>query len=219
MQALFVVDIDHYNNWKPDDIEKDGQKKQVAEEIKRLLEKKRARNEIIIFIVLSHRDKITGQEAQLRYNPQDTVQNNESLISKALKKLGINYTQAAIEVESGVCVVCDELTENYRLAPFLEHRHREPFEATFIKNNNDAFTNLKLTPYLRSIGVDEVVLAGCLTFACVLQTASGALRAGFDVTLLSNCVFEPFSDELSRQSWIGFAQDGSRQSKFTAKVI
>mgnify|MGYP001590754226 CR=1 FL=1 len=218
MQALLVVDIDHYNNWKPDDIEEDGQKHQVAREIKRALKEKRAGNEIIVFIVLSHRDKITGQEIQLNRNPQSIVK-NQSLMQRMLNRIKTNRPSDA-ESESWECFVCDKLPEDNRLAPFLEHRHQEPFEAVFIKTENDAFTNKELAPYLRSKGVDEVVLVGCSTFHCILETAKGALKAGFDVSLLSTCAYEPFSEKTkSQEDWLEYAQRGSGQSEFTAKII
>ena len=40
MQALLVVDIDHNDNWGPKYIQENNQKKQVMEEIKKVLEEK-----------------------------------------------------------------------------------------------------------------------------------------------------------------------------------
>ena len=53
MQALLVVDIDHNDNWGPKYIQENNQKKQVMEEIKKVLKEKRAKKEIIVFIVLN----------------------------------------------------------------------------------------------------------------------------------------------------------------------
>ena len=217
MQALLVVDIDHNDNWGPKYIQENNQKKQVMEEIKKVLKEKRAKKEIIVFIVLTSGGKITGQEAQLECRPpRDTAQDNELTVEHSLNQLEARATKS----QSGKCIVCEELPEYARLASFLKHRHGTEFEPAFIKTRGNAFTNQALAPYLRSMGVDEIILAGCNTFQCVLDTAVGALEAGFHATLLSRCAYPPLTGDLfNNPTWSQNAQNRSGQSKFRAEVI
>jgi len=55
-----------------------------------------------------------------------------------------------------------------------------------------AFDGTDLDARLRSLGVDEVVLAGQHTHICVRHTAYGALRGGYAITVASDavCAFE-----------------------------
>lgn len=50
-EALLVIDIDHADNWKPEDIETFPERKKVAGSIKALLDQKRAGDELIIFVI------------------------------------------------------------------------------------------------------------------------------------------------------------------------
>ena len=179
--------------------------------------RKRAKKEIIVFIVLTSGGKITGQEAQLEYRPpRDTAQDSELTVKHSLNQLEAR----AIKSQSGKCIVCEELPEYARLASFLKHRHGTEFEPAFIKTRGNAFTNQTLAPYLRSMGVDEIILAGCNTFQCVLDTAVGALEAGFHATLLSRCAYPPLTGDLfNNPAWSQNAQNRSGQSKFRAEVI
>lgn len=101
---------------------------------------------------------------------------------------------------SSICLGCTH-TEN-KLAAFLEHSHNGRFEPVFVKNQCNAFTNPHLGEYLCKLGVRELVLAGCYRDACVLQTARGAVCAGFDVTLLEDCVSPPFPSSEEKQRWL-----------------
>lgn len=94
--------------------------------------------------------------------------------------------------DGGHCIGCDR-GEN-KLAEFLEHRHGHAFEPVFVKKEGDAFTNPELAPHLRALGVKKVLLVGCNTFACIQGTAQGAVRHGFNVALIENSTYPPFSD-------------------------
>lgn len=47
------------------------------------------------------------------------------------------------------------------------------------KSRNDAFSNKNLAPFLRQHGVEQVVVGGFYTCACVLATLEGAFKSGF----------------------------------------
>lgn len=174
-QALLVIDIDRCDGWDSDieELDDDMNRKQVALAIMETLEKWRASNAIIVFIVLVNLE---------HPKPKHTA-------------------QAAMARKRSKCIVCD-LPEDLRLAGFLEHRHGAGFEPAFIKRTGDAFSNSELSDFLRSKGVTKVVLAGCNTFMCVQETALGAARNGFGVTLLERCTYPPFSDDEEKQVWI-----------------
>jgi nicotinamidase-related amidase len=107
------------------------------------------------------------------------------------------------------CIACD-LPENLRLAKFLAHRHEKgSFEPVFVKIWCNAFNNKNLCKYLRSRGVTKLFLAGCMTDACVAETAMGAVKSGFDVTLVENCTYPKFSDFLDKEWWVKYVE-GSR---------
>lgn len=192
MQALLVVDIDYSCGWDQYGIQNDPDKQKIAEELKKLLRNWREKKGIIAFVTFP--GDVDGQEFQL----EKTQLKVGSLLSTAKK-----------------CLVCDR--GSGRLAEFLEHRHGTEFEAAFVKKTCDAFTNNALAAYFRSKNVKEILLAGCSTGACVMDTAIGAVQAGFNVTLIEKCVYPPFGDEkepkkywTNKVGWLGFVKSASR---------
>lgn len=65
---------------------------------------------------------------------------------------------------------------------------RAPGAAVFAKTAFSALGAKGLVEHLRLRGVDHLLIAGIETPICVYQTASQALHADFDVTLLSDAV-------------------------------
>jgi nicotinamidase-related amidase len=59
-------------------------------------------------------------------------------------------------------------------------------EPTFAKRVADAFSNAALAEWLTDQGADEVVLLGAQTDQCVAATVTGAIKAGFKVTVVSD---------------------------------
>ena len=55
-----------------------------------------------------------------------------------------------------------------------------------LKPRYSAFDQTPLATILRELEVDQVVLAGTATEICVFQTATDALRLGFDVTVAAD---------------------------------
>lgn len=184
MQALLVVDIDHFYDWTPEIIEQRPEMQKTAENIKNLLKEAREKKVVISFATWPC--GITGQEFQLEMTPSQT------------------------------CIICDR--SEYRLALFLEHRHKEQFEAAFIKNESDAFSNRALAPYFHSKNVTEIMLAGCLTNVCVLKTAQGAIKAGFNVTLIEECSHPQFLSELKKKEWL-MGVTNLADSSLQAKIV
>lgn len=98
------------------------------------------------------------------------------------------------------CLGCDR--EDNKLPDFLGHRHGNLFEAVFVKGSADAFTNPSIASFLRMKRITQIFLAGCNTFACIQATAIGAVKAGFDVSLVEDCAFPPFQYESYRREWL-----------------
>ncbi|MBI2640578.1 MAG: cysteine hydrolase [Candidatus Sungbacteria bacterium] len=115
------------------------------------------------------------------------------------RKFSGQEAQIKIEEERKPCIGCSRAET--RLAPFLRHRHH-PFEPMFMKTKWDAFSNQMLLRHFLSLGVREIMLAGCFTSSCVKETATGAVKNGFSVTLLRRCVYRPFADKHQEENWL-----------------
>jgi nicotinamidase-related amidase len=59
-------------------------------------------------------------------------------------------------------------------------------EPTFAKSVADAFSNALLGQWLADHGADEVVLLGAQTDECIAASVTGAIEAGFAVTVVSD---------------------------------
>jgi len=98
------------------------------------------------------------------------------------------------------------------LADFLKRERISAQEPLFKKTYVNAFSEKTLLMYLRQHNVDHVFIVGCVTFACVLATAQGALQNQLAVTLLSDSVYPPFNETGShtRALWV---KDATLNSK------
>ena len=179
-KALLVIDIDHNDGWGPGYTVQKEEKDSVALAIKEKLAEERANGTLIIFVVLGTYISASGQEAQ--YSLGDVY------IPDLSKCLVIKNT----------CLVCCMGTRN-RLAEFLENRNNS--EPVFIEVVNDAFDNKNLEKYLRAHGVDELGLIGCNTNACIKDTATGAIKAGFKVVLHAKASYPLIIKTEADASW------------------
>lgn len=224
MRALLVVDIDHRDGWSPIRVERDRDKQAVRAAIVKKLHETRRINGIIVFVVfpfdVDSRDGFSGQEYQTPGSVRPTIASTKQLrwwrriFSKRMAP------SAATDADCNQCLACDIVGDKSRLAEFLEHRCLNPQEPTFTKAQVDAFTNKRLAPYLRLREVDETVLAGCFTFGCVEATAVGAVGEKFNVTLLSDCVYPPFSKDLSPELWLrGVRKRVPRNAPLSVQII
>jgi nicotinamidase-related amidase len=112
---------------------------------------------------------------------------------------GADYDHTDAYQLTAPCIACSN--ENIGLAQFIAHRHFGEFiEPVFFKMHNNSFTNPNLENYLKLHGIDNISLIGCNTYACLLETAQGAMRAGFDVTLLANCARDQITGVINSQA-------------------
>lgn len=56
------------------------------------------------------------------------------------------------------------------------------------KSRADAFTNPELAEVLNSSGIRQIVIIGVMAEGCVRATVNGAIKRGFSVTVVSDCV-------------------------------
>ncbi len=75
----------------------------------------------------------------------------------------------------------------------------KPQEGDFIvkKTTYDGFFRTNLDELLRNLGVDYLIIVGCVINICILYTASSAVLRGYKVEIPLNCVSA--LDEDSRQ--------------------
>lgn len=59
-------------------------------------------------------------------------------------------------------------------------------EKVIVKNYPNSFVQTELEAYLKSLGIENVVLAGFMTHMCVNSTAHGGFNLGFKPTIVAN---------------------------------
>ncbi|HVZ57683.1 MAG TPA: isochorismatase family cysteine hydrolase [Chitinophagaceae bacterium] len=69
-----------------------------------------------------------------------------------------------------------------------DHRLKIISENYFPKNKENAFSNPELNAFLKSKSVTELYLGGLKAEACVFSTAKGAVRKGYKVHILTDCI-------------------------------
>ncbi|HEY7065532.1 MAG TPA: isochorismatase family cysteine hydrolase [Chloroflexota bacterium] len=74
-------------------------------------------------------------------------------------------------------------TPNFELRPELEPL---PTELVVDKNSSGAFNSCELDLYLRNLGVENLMLCGVASNACVDNTARGAADHGYNVILVDD---------------------------------
>src|SRR6185503_19971481 len=58
----------------------------------------------------------------------------------------------------------------------------------FPKHRNDAFTNPSLSRFLRENGIHEIYVTGLFAEGCIYGTINGAIKIGYSVNLLTDCL-------------------------------
>jgi len=80
------------------------------------------------------------------------------------------------------------------LAEFCEQVLPAQGELVIVKQYASAFFGTTLSSYLRALGVDTVVLAGCSTSGCIRATAVDAVQHGFQTIVVRDCVGDRHPD-------------------------
>ena len=93
-------------------------------------------------------------------------------------------------------------TPNFELCPELQ-----PLSTELVvdKNSSGAFNSCELDLYLRNVGVQNLVLCGVASNACVDNTARGAADHGYNVILVEDACTDA-TDELHRITVEAFAR-------------
>lgn len=95
-----------------------------------------------------------------------------------------------------------------KLAPFKAYEGTvevELAQGLSVVNNNifkkytgDAFKNEELNSYLKNQDIDEVEIVGVDGAGCVAQTAFGAIKNGYKVTLNTECIGTMFTQKVNK---------------------
>lgn len=171
--AMLVVDVDHQNGWRPEQIAQSPALQKVSAALSKKLTATRQEAGLVVMVM----------------SPPDFYIKNR-------RRDSVRPTDESQMVFDDHCRGCEG---TYKLAEFLQHGH-SPYAPLFVKTRDSAFTNPRLAPYLHSQRVKEVLLAGCNLFGCLLETARGAIRESFRVTLLDDCAYPLEGDD--KQWWL-----------------
>ncbi len=66
----------------------------------------------------------------------------------------------------------------------------KPLEGDYVveKKTYDGFFETPLDSLLKSLGVQRLIITGCVSNICILHTASSAVLRGYDVEIPLNCI-------------------------------
>lgn len=70
----------------------------------------------------------------------------------------------------------------------LDERLHVVNQVYFAKKKGNAFTNPLLDAYLRSQNIKQLYLTGLKAEACIYQTLKGAVKLGYETTVLTDCI-------------------------------
>mgnify|MGYP001570023281 FL=1 len=73
-------------------------------------------------------------------------------------------------------------------AQVVDELEPEPKDIVVEKTTYSGFFNTRLEEVLRSLGVTDLIITGCVTNICILFTASDAVLRGYNVTVPKDCV-------------------------------
>ncbi|MGQ0442732.1 MAG: cysteine hydrolase family protein [Methylophilaceae bacterium] len=83
-------------------------------------------------------------------------------------------------------------------------------ERVVVKNYPNAFVQTELEAYLKSLGVENIVLAGFMTHMCINSTAHGGFNLGFKPTVVASaCAARPLSGPNGKVITAQEVHDGS----------
>lgn len=73
-------------------------------------------------------------------------------------------------------------------AQVVDELEPEPRDIVVEKTTYSGFFNTRLEEVLKSLGVTELIITGCVTNICILYTVSEAVLRGYHVTVPRDCV-------------------------------
>lgn len=176
MRALLVVDMDTACGWSDFVIEQNTFRKQTALEVGRLLRVVREKKILRLFSMAPPTTRSKHNDATIR-------DNNIHLPPKSGPGVYDSFV-------STCCPACEGKGPNM-LASCVSHHHA-PFEPVFVKTESSVFSNGRVASFLCQNGIDHLLLAGCMTFGCLYETARDGVKSGIMITLVEECVYPPF---------------------------
>ena len=143
-------------------------------------------------LILDIQDDFTGNNAKM---PMDSVQTNQMIqnLNNLLTKLApSNYEIIYIGNEFSRFDFLN-LFRNFAAIKGTRGTKQDSrlniiSENYFPKNKENAFTNPALDSFLKSKSVKELFISGLKSEACVYSTTKGALKNGYKVNVLTDCI-------------------------------
>jgi len=200
--ALIVVDVNHNNGWRPEQVAASELRQSVQGSMERVLADWREKGQVVVHVIFAISPDYSGQEGQPSKNLIET---------KGGRRLGIfRRGKDDANKRQSLCLICDA-PEILRVAEFIGHRCGS--EPAFVKKARNAFSNAGLAGYLKSEGITTVYLMGCNTFQCIKSTAIGATKEGFDVALIWYAVYPKFASSNEMTLWFREVQSEADNSR------
>lgn len=117
------------------------------------------------------------QKSYITKYGNDLVQRiNERIIESHKAQYDIVYIKNTKKLRSGM--VTDEFADQLILAS----------DNVFCKKQADAFSSEELITYLNSKSISEIEITGIDGNSCIKESAKGAIKRGFAVSIILNCV-------------------------------
>lgn len=143
-------------------------------------------------LILDIQDDFTGNDARM---PMDAVQ-TEDMINN------LNNLVASLDSSFGEIVYIGNEFSKYDLLNIFrnfaaikgtkgtrpDRRLKIVSGNYFSKNKENAFKNPSLDAFLKSKAITELFISGLKAEACVYSTAKGAIKNGYKVNVLTDCI-------------------------------
>jgi len=143
-------------------------------------------------LILDIQDDFTGNNARM---PMDTFQTNQMINN--LNNLVTNLDESSYEI----IYIGNEFSKFDFLNIFRNFAAMKGTKGIkqdsrlkiisgnyFPKNKENAFTNPSLDAFLKSKSVTELFISGLKAEACVFSTTKGAIKNGYKVNVLTDCI-------------------------------
>lgn len=143
-------------------------------------------------LILDIQDDFTGNNARM---PMDTFQTNQMIHN--LNNLVTNLDTSSYEIVyiGNEFLKFDFLNIFRNFAAIKgtkgikqDNRLKIISDNYFPKNKENAFTNPSLDAFLKSKSIKELFISGLMAEACVYSTTKGAIKNGYKVNVLTDCI-------------------------------
>lgn len=93
--------------------------------------------------------------------------------------------------DNNIPVFVLEFYNVYETIPEIKEKIEGMDVQYFTKHNNDGFKGTNLDEKLEAAGIEHLVLMGVYASACVMETAKGALKHGYNILVSDDLIADP----------------------------